>query len=153
VNGNPQGVTGKVEDRNMKTLKITGLLMAALLVMTLPVNAHVRFGGGFAFVPSIGAWYYPYLGPYGLYGPYPVHQGIYSVAGEIRLKTNVKDADVFINGAYAGKAAKLKSIWLRPDTYNLEIRASGYASYSERIYVMAGKTMHIDAQLASVPRS
>jgi len=137
----------------MKTLKITVLLMAALLVMTLPANAHGRFGGGFVVAPSLGAWYYPYFGPYGIYEPYPVYQGVYSGAGELRLTTNVKDADVFINGAYAGKAAKLKSMWLRPDTYNLEIRAPGYASYSERIYVVAGKTMRLDARLASAPRS
>jgi hypothetical protein len=137
----------------MKTLKITGLLMAALLVMTLPANARGRFGGGFVVGPGLGAWYCPYYGPYGMYDAYPAYPGLYSGAGELRLTTNVKDADVFINGAYAGKAAKLKSMWLRPDTYNLEIRASGYTSYSERIYLVAGKTMHLDAQLASVPRS
>ncbi len=127
--------------------------MAALLVMTLPANAFGRFGGGIVVGPSFGGWYYPYYGPYGIYAPYPAYQVALSGAGELRLKTNVKNSDVFINGAYAGKAAKLKSMWLRPGTYNLEIRASGYASYFERIYVVAGKTMHLDAQLASVPRS
>ena len=137
----------------MKTLKITGLLTAALLVMTLTANAHGRFGGGFVFAPAMGAWYYPYYGPYSIYGPYPVYTGVYSGAGQIRLKTNVKDAEVFINGAFAGMAAKLKSMWLRPDTYNLEIRAPGYAPYSERVYIVSGKTMRIDAQLPSAPRS
>ena len=139
----------------MKTLKITGLLLAAAMIMTLPASAHGRFGGGVVVVPSIGAWnwYYPYFGPYGAYGPYPVYQGVSSGAGELKLTTNVKDADVFINGAYAGKASKLKTMWLRPDTYNLEVRAPGHAPYSERIYVVPGKTMRVDALLPSAPQS
>jgi hypothetical protein len=137
----------------MKILKVAGLLLATTLILTLPASAYGRFGGGVVVFPSIGAWYYPYFGPYGLYGAYPVYQGVYSGAAELKLKTNVKDADVFINGAYAGKASKLKTIWLRPDTYTLEIRASGYAPYSERVYMLPGKTMHVDAKLTSDPQS
>ena len=139
----------------MKSLKIIGFLAAASLLIALPASAHGRFGRGIAVFPSFGAWgwYDPFYGPYVPYGPYGVYQGVYSGAGELKLKTNVKDADVFINGAYAGKATKLKSMWLRPDTYNLEVRAPGYAPYSERIYVLPGKTMHVDAELSSAPQS
>ncbi len=77
----------------------------------------------------------------------------YSNAGELKLSTNVKDADVYINGAFAGKAAKLKSIWLPPNEYNVEIRAAGYAPYSERIYVLPGKTIRVQADLAAASRS
>jgi hypothetical protein len=136
----------------MKTLKFAGLLLVASMMLALPASAHGRFGGGVVVVPSFGAWYYPYWGPYGVYGPYPVYPGVYSGAAELKLATNVKDADVFINGAYAGKAAKLKTMWLRPDTYNIEIRAPGYAPYYERVYLVPGKTMHIDATLTSAPR-
>ena len=59
----------------------------------------------------------------------------------------MKDAEVFINGAYAGTAGKLKSMWLRPDAYDLEIRAPGRTPYAERIYVVAGKTLHVHADL------
>ncbi|MGD0309746.1 MAG: PEGA domain-containing protein [Acidobacteriota bacterium] len=74
-------------------------------------------------------------------------------AGELKLKTNVKDADVYINGAYAGKAAKLKSMWLQPDAYNIEIRAAGYTSCAERIYLLAGKSWQVKADLVPVPKS
>ena len=71
-------------------------------------------------------WYNPYFyARYEWYGPYEVYP-MYSNTGELKLKTNVKDADVYINNAYAGKAAKLKTMWLRPDAYNLEVRAAGY---------------------------
>jgi hypothetical protein len=38
-------------------------------------------------------------------------------------------------------------MWLRPNTYDLEIRAPGRAPYDERIYVVAGKTLHVHADL------
>ncbi len=141
----------------MKTLKITGLLLAVLLI-ALPASAHGRFGGRVIAGPGFGAWnwYYPYWGWYGVYGPpYAVYPDIHAGSGEVKLTTNVKDADVFINGAFAGKASKLKSVWLRPDTYNLEVRAPGYASFSQRVYVVQGKSMRINAQLtlASQPQN
>ncbi len=74
-------------------------------------------------------------------------------AGEVKLKTNVKDADVFIDGALAGKAAKLKSIRLTPRAYTVEVRAPGYTAYTSQIYVLAGKTIQLQAQLAPVPKS
>jgi hypothetical protein len=123
------------------------LVFGAALIVTLPASAAVRFRGGFAVGPVIRpwGWYAPYYGPYGFsepYGPY-----MYPRAGEVKLDTKVKDAEVFINGAYAGTAGKLKSMWLRPNTYDLEIRAPGRAPYEERIYVVAGKTLHVHADL------
>ena len=50
---------------------------------------------------------------------------------------------MFINGAYAGAAGKLKTMWFQPNTYDLEIRAPGRTPYTERIYVVAGKTVHV----------
>jgi len=134
----------------MRTVKVAGLFVGALLMAALPASAMVGFRGGFVIGPAFGplGWYGP--GLYGPYGPYPAY---YANVGEIKLSTNVKDADVFINGAYAGKAAKLKSMWLAPDGYNLEVRAAGYAPYSERVYVVPGKTMRVDAQLTAGPKS
>ncbi len=140
----------------MKKLKVAGWILSACLLMALPASAAGRFRGGIAVVPAFRpwGWYDPfYYGFYGFYGPYAGYPPVYSTAGEVKLKTNVKDADVFINGAYAGKAGKLKSMWLRPDTYTLEIRAPGRAPYSERIYVVPGKTITVQANFDSAPQS
>ncbi len=145
-------VAGKVEDMKMKRLKIAALVLGVFLIAALPASAAIRFRGAIAVGPGFGpwAWYSPYYyGPYLPYGPYPL---AYSNAGEVKLTTNVKDADVFINGALAGKASKLKSIWLPPNGYNLEIRAAGYTTYAERIYVITGKTIHVQADLTAAPR-
>ncbi len=78
---------------------------------------------------------------------------VYSNAGEVKLKTNVKDADVYINGAFAGKAAKLKTMWLPQAEYNLEVRAAGYGSLASKIYVVPGKTINVQADLTAAPKS
>ncbi len=74
-------------------------------------------------------------------------------AGEVKLDTNVKDTEVFIDGAYAGTVGSLKSMWLRQGAYNLEIRSPGRARYAERIYVVNGKTLHVRPELRVEPKS
>ncbi len=37
--------------------------------------------------------------------------------GEVKLNTNLKDAEVYIDSAYAGKAGDLKSLWIEPGAY------------------------------------
>jgi hypothetical protein len=125
------------------------MILGVFLVLAQPSMAGRHFRGGFFVGPVIRpwGWYSPfYYGPYGYYG----HYG-YPNAGQVKLETNVKDAEVFINGAYAGTAGKLKSMWLRPDEYNLEIRAQGRTLYAERIYVLAGKTLRVHADLRVEP--
>lgn len=126
------------------------LVLGFSMITTLPAFAHGRFYGGFygGYVYGPWGWYGPsFYGPYGYYGmPYPN-------SGEVKLETDVKDAEVFINGAYAGSTGKLKSIRLRPDVYTLEIRAPGRKTYAEKIYVVAGKTFRLrpDLQAESKP--
>src|SRR5215831_8732447 len=124
---------------------VTLFIFAASLITVVPAEAH-GFRGGFVIGPAYRpwGWYSPYYGPYGFYGPYGyAYPYAYRNAGEVKIKSNVKDAQVFINGSYAGTAKKLKSMWLRPDTYNLEIRAPGGEQFAERIYVVAGKTLRV----------
>ena len=131
------------------------MLVCAALLATLPAHAAVRYafvGGGrvgagfYGWGPSYG-WGYGYGpfygGPYGMYGPN---------LGEVKLDTHVKDAQVFLDGAYAGTAGKLKSMWLRPGKYNLEVRAPGQPKYAERIYVLGGKTLHVRPDLSPAAR-
>ena len=150
----------------MKKLMVAGFILGACLAMTLPASAREghygggHYGGGYyrggiAVVPSFGfGWNDPYFyGPYGLYGPYEVYPSYHSNQGEVQIKTNVKDADVYINGAFAGKAGKLKSMWLRPDAYSLEVRAPGATPYTQRVYVVAGKTIKVEAYFSTMHKS
>jgi hypothetical protein len=119
------------------------LLILAAAVMTLaPLTASARgfvvvgqpyFGGGFYSSPYWG-------GPYGGYYARPI-------AGDVKLDTKVKDAQVFINGAFAGTTHENKTMHLRPGTYNIEVREGGRTPFAEKVYVVAGKTLHLHPEL------
>jgi hypothetical protein len=97
-------------------------------------NWHLRLG---AVSVGVGySWFSsPLYYPYGVYafppfytslfwGPYwgylyPAGYFNYNDGkGEVRLSAP-KQADVYLDNAYAGKAEKLKSIWLEPGAYDL----------------------------------
>jgi hypothetical protein len=122
------------------------LPMAAVARGRVGVFAGPRFYAGTRIVPYAGSGYYdPFYARYA-YRPYAVFRSPNS--GAVKLDTKVKDAQVFINGAYAGTAGKLKKISLRPGSYNIELRAQGMPTYSERIYVVAGKTVRVNPGFA-----
>jgi hypothetical protein len=50
-----------------------------------------------------------------------------SAAGIVKLDTKVKDAEVFVNGAYAGTVGQLKTMMMRSGSYDISIRAAGRA--------------------------
>lgn len=127
--------------------------IAAALMMLIPVSASARGFGGRVVVggPFVGGyWGGPYWGgywgPYG-YGPYWGGYYAFPNSGEIKLDTKVKDAQVFINGAYAGTTQEDKKMHLRPGNYNIEIREGGRTQFSEKVYVAAGKTLHLHPEL------
>jgi hypothetical protein len=119
------------------------LLIASAALMLLPLTAAARVavfvGPGFAPMGYYGYGYGPFYRPYGYGGYYGVPN-----AGQVKLDTKVKDAQVFVDGAYAGTSGKLKTMWMRPGTYNIELRAPGQAQFAEKIYVVAGKTVHVE---------
>ncbi len=133
-------------------------MVAALL--PAGAYAHGRFGvvvrPGFGYY---GGWYGPgyYGGPYYGYGYAPFGYGYgYSFGyrsntGQVKLDTKVKDAEVFVNGNYAGTTKEMKSMNLKPGDYNLEIRIEGREAFREDIHVLAGKTMTLHPDLNSVP--
>ena len=126
-----------------------GLLVLAAAVMTLaPMTASAAIRGGFIVAAPgfYGGYYAPYWGGYwgpGYVGPYYA----YPNSGEVKLDTKVKTAQVFINGSYAGTTHENKTMRLRPGSYNIEIREGGQTPFAEKIYVAAGKTLHLHPEL------
>ena len=106
------------------------------------------FGGRTFIVPSFG--YYGGFGPrfydpfwYGPYWGYPGY-GYESNVGHVKIKTHMKDAEVLVDGAYAGTTSENKSMWLRSGAHNIEIQAAGHTPFQKRIYVLRGKTMTLE---------
>jgi hypothetical protein len=114
-----------------------GLLVLTFALMTLaPMSASAAIRG---FVGGGGYW-----GPY--WGPAYYGYG-YPVAGQVKLDTKVKNAEVFIDGAFAGMTQQTKSMHLRPGSYNIEIRELGQTKFVEQVYVVPGRTLHLHPQL------
>lgn len=135
---------------------------------------HVRLGTvsfGLGYSHFHGPYYYPY-GAFGFYpyrATYPsfptffcdpfwcaatflntVYSGSLAYAenkGEVRLTTDPKTAQVYIDGAYAGTADHLKTMWLDSGAYDLSVSATGRTAFHQRIYILSGKSLKILARL------
>jgi hypothetical protein len=121
-----------------------GMLILAVALMTLaPLSAsaavRVFVGGPVVY----GGWYAPFWGSY--WGPYGYLH--YANSGQVKLDTKVKNAQVFIDGAYAGTTHENRTMHLRPGNYNLEIRENGQTPFAQKIYVAAGQTLHLHPEL------
>lgn len=130
----------------MKRLVLIGVALFAMLPMTAFARGRVGIFVGPGFYPY--GWYGPYYGyPYGPYMGVPN-------AGEVKLDTNIKDAEVFIDGVYAGTVGQLKTMTMRPGRYTIGVRAPGREPFEQQIYVVAGKTMklHPDFRVQMPPR-
>jgi hypothetical protein len=108
----------------------------------------------YAYEPY-GFYPYPYFGAYSPWPWEPFWGGYSSLAypgadkGEVRLTGAPKTAQVFLDGAYAGTADKLKSMWLKPGAYDLSVSTPNRKSFHQRIYVLSGKSLKITADLVA----
>lgn len=89
-------------------------------------------------------WYYPYVHP-GVYGGF----GYAPNLGQVKLSGADRNASVYIDGAFAGVASKLKNMWLEPGSYELEVREADGRSYQRKIYVLTGKRLEVKPELAA----
>src|SRR5215469_2065407 len=120
-------------------------LLASLAALMLVAPAVAQHHSRVVVVSPAWGWYDPFWAPYPYaYGYYPAQP-----TGEVKFDTKAKDAEVFIDGAYAGTVGKLKKLNLRPGTYDIELRQEGQTTYSEKVYVVAGKTLHLRPDLNS----
>jgi len=66
--------------------------------------------------------------------------------GYVKIKTDRKDASVFVDGGFADKIEKAKKFALRPGNHDIELRDSdGRTLYKERVAVIVGKTTELHA--------
>lgn len=123
------------------------LIMIASAVMTLaPMTASAGIRAGFVVGGPVyygPGWYSPFWGAY--WGPGPYYS--FPHAGQVKLDTKIKDAQVFVNGAYAGTTKENKTMHLRPGSYNIEIREAGQTAFTQQVYVTAGQTLHLHPEL------
>jgi hypothetical protein len=129
-----------------RLLKFASIGLLGLITLAPVASAQrgrVFIGGGFGWGPG---WYapYPYWDPYGYYG----EENNPAYPGQVKIITQNRDAKVFVDRGYAGTAGKLKKFRLAPGRHNIELRdTTGKVLYGERVTVISGKTVDINADL------
>jgi PEGA domain len=123
----------------VRKLFLIGIVLMTLFSATAFARGPAMVVVGPAFGPY--GWYGPYYGSYP-YGPYLVAN-----VGQVKLDTHVKEADVFIDGSYAGTLRDLKTMMMRPGNYDISVRAPGRETFEQKIYVVAGKTLKLRPEL------
>jgi hypothetical protein len=125
------------------------LVVAVALACLVPLSASAA--GHVVVMPRlhVGGWYGP-VGPY--WGPFwgaawgPGY-GTFRNTGDVKLDTKVKDAQVFVNGAYVGTTHDNKTLHLRPGGYKIEIKEGDRTPFAQSVYVQVGKTLHLHPEL------
>ena len=163
-----------------KMKRTTIAALALVLASTIGVNAEPRgggggfggrMGGGFGGEhvgrgfdghgfggPRIfvgGGFYDPYWYPYGLfpfaYYPYAAYAYGLSLDSNVKVKVTPKDAQVFVDGYYAGVADKFGGAFHRlhvmPGGHVITIYRDGFRTLSRSIYARPGSGVTFDGQL------
>ena len=95
-------------------------------------------------------------GGYGAYGGYPRWNGPYGYdVGSVRLKVSPKDAEVLVDGYYAGIVDDFDGIFqsLKLDTgaYRIEVTKPGYETLVFDVRVQHGRTITFRGEMIPVP--
>jgi hypothetical protein len=113
--------------------------------------------------PAYGAysgwgWGHYYGGYYGggYYGGYGAYGGPYGWAiGGVRLKVDQRDAEVYVDGYYAGTVNDFDGIWqqLRLDDgdYRIEVRKPGFETLVFDVRILPGRTITYRGEMVAVP--
>ena len=141
------------------------LLAATLLVASCvafhPVQAAAQRRGpaprtravviaGFGYSPFYYDTWLPYRG--GWYGPPPLYgQRYYDDSAALRLQVSPKNAEVFIDGYFAGTVDQFDGTFQRlrvePGQHELVIWADGFRAFRQRLYLQPVTTFTVKATL------
>jgi hypothetical protein len=141
----------------MRRNTIVAVLTGALLVVVAtlwpsPANAQGRRGrvvitGGFVYSPF---FYDPFWGPYPYfgYGAYPI--GARPV-GDVRVLASPKQAEVYVDGFYAGVVDDFDGTFQRlhttPGGHTITLHLEGYRTVTQNIYVTLDSTFKLQVTM------
>jgi hypothetical protein len=127
----------------------------------------IGFGGYYG--SFYGGYYDPFYSVYGSYGgygypgygypgsAYPAYGSSYAlgVEGSLRLKIKPRDAQVFVDGYYAGVVDDFDGVFQRlhveAGPHRIEVRAPGFESRTFDVHVRPDDTTDLEAQLQRLP--
>ena len=150
----------------MRTLKRIMLVAALAMAFTASAPAEgfaqhrVRGGGRTVIVAPYYSpfyspfWYDPFFfdaqwgGVYGPYGPYyPYRRYNVDPGGEMKLEVKPKDAEVYVDGYYAGIVDDFDGVFqrlrARPGEHEITLYLDGYRTVHQRIYLQPNVTFKL----------
>jgi hypothetical protein len=94
------------------------------------------------------SYYAPFYGGYPYYAQYPYYgRGYYDLSSSLRLQVSPKEAEVFIDGYYAGTVDNFDGIFqrlhLEPGEHDLELFLPGHRSFTQKIYLQPLSTFRV----------
>ena len=102
---------------------LPGALVALALMAATPATAQISIG---------------YPGPRG---------GAYDLTSSVRLQVSPKEADVFVDGYYAGKVDEFDGTFQRlrvePGEHEIQLFLPGHRLYAEKLYLQPGNTFKV----------
>ena len=130
-------------------------------------GGHYYYRGPSVYPPYYASPYYWYGGFYGGYYSYPFYFSVgvgpyapyyygyqwypYDPAASLRLQVTPREAQVFVDGSYAGTVddfdGSFQRLRLYPGDHTVEIFLPGYRTLTQRIYLQPGKTFTVRATL------
>ena len=107
----------------LRKCALQGALLALALVTAVPAAAQISIG---------------YPGPYG---------GAYDLTSSMRLQVTPRDADVFVDGYYAGKVDEFDGTFQRlrvePGEHEIQLFLPGHRIYTQKVYLQPGNTFNV----------
>ncbi len=125
------------------------------------------FGYGASWPYYTGYGYYgpgPYYGYGPGYSPYSGYSGYYSAqpsqpstfdTGTVRLRVRPRDAQVFVDGSYAGLVNDFDGVFqelrLSQGSHKIEVRMPGYETAVFDVHIQPGRTIDLRQDLRPIP--
>jgi hypothetical protein len=117
------------------------------------------FGGYGGYGGYYGGYYDPWYGGYPSYGGYTGYpQDSYTAfddEGKLRLKLKPRDAEVYVDGYYAGIVDEFDGIFqrLRLDSgpHRIEVRAAGYEPLTFEVRITPDHTTTYQGEMKRIP--
>ena len=101
------------------------------------------------YYSSFSLWYgpgYGFYGGYPYYGQYPYGR-YYDLSSSLRLQVTPREAEVYIDGYYAGTVDNFDGVFQRlniaPGEHEILVYLDGYRSFTQRFYLQPGKSFTI----------
>jgi hypothetical protein len=96
-----------------------------------------------AWTATSQAQFYPY--------PYPVYRGDYGAEGSVRIEATPKNAEVYVDGYYAGIVDDFDGVFqrlhVRPGGHEITLYQDGYRLVTQRVYVTPDTTLKVKYQM------